>query len=125
MKKIFATLMLMLVGSSAFAVTYVPYNTWTYLPHCGGMTRLVCDDVPQARQRNQCRIEFRNSYNCSQIKMYVTSDFHPGIYSNVMPMSGEFYVDNNKVGVWSDSFRVFLNSGEGSAYDQVRYQFAY
>lgn len=125
MKKIFATLILLVVGSSAFAQTYVPYGQWRSLPHCGGSTRLICEDVSNARANNKCRIEFSSSYNCSQIKMYVGYDFHPTYNTNIMPMAGSFWVDNSKVGSFTDSFRVYLSSGEGTYYDQVTYQFGY
>ncbi|MBL7544720.1 MAG: hypothetical protein JNL11_12965 [Bdellovibrionaceae bacterium] len=116
---------MLVVSSSAFAVVYVPYGQWRSLPYCGGQTRLICDDVPYARSTNSCNIEFRNSYGCSEIKLYVGHDFHPTYNTSVFPMQGSFYVDNSKVNWFSDSFRTYMSSGSGTYYDQVVYQFRY
>src|SRR5450631_3716824 len=69
--KTLLALIIVMAGVAAQADVYVPYGQWTALPHCGGQTRLTCDDVNNARANNQCRIEFSNSYGCNTIKMYV------------------------------------------------------
>ncbi len=112
------------VSLSASAEVYVGYNTWTPLPNCGGLTRLVCDDVARAKQTNRCRIEFQNSYSCSNINLYTSSTYYPRYYTNYEQMAGSFFVDYSKVS-YSDAFYVYMYNNDKSVYEQITYQFAY
>jgi len=133
MKKLFFAMIMAMsaVGTIASAdnITVVPYGRWTPLPHCGGETKLDCENTYAARQQNKCHIYFRNVYNCGNVKLYVGSDFYSNWYeTNSFPIRKEFYVDNTKVNWWGKPyFNVFLSTGGAhpSKYDKVQYQFNY
>ncbi len=125
MKKLLAITVLVLASAAAQADVYVPYGTWTALPNCGGATRLICNGP---RQANACNVEFRNSYNCNTIKLYVGGDFYPTSNTYQDSLKGSFWVDNAKIGWFTASFRAFLdvnNQGTGNTYERITYQFAY
>lgn len=126
MKKIFAALVMSLVGFSAMADVYVPYNQWTYLPHCGGSTRLDCPSERNAKQNDRCEIQFSNSFRCDRIKLYVGSDYYPTSYTSDLRMKGSFYVDYSKINIWGrDSFKVYMYSTDENKYERIHYQFNY
>ncbi|MCK6598660.1 MAG: hypothetical protein L6Q37_09875 [Bdellovibrionaceae bacterium] len=126
MKKILAAVAMSLVGFSAMAEVYVPYNQWTYLPHCGGYTKLVCPDVSNAKQTSQCEIKFSESYNCNRVKLYVGYDYYPKLVTSEVAMQGSFYVDYSKINkLGSDNFRTYMYSTSTDTYEQVYYQFNY
>ncbi|MBL7544907.1 MAG: hypothetical protein JNL11_13905 [Bdellovibrionaceae bacterium] len=126
MKMLLAALVMSVVGFSAMAEVYVPYNRWTYLPHCGGSTRLVCPDQRNAKQNDRCEIQFSNSYRCDRIKLYVGQDYWPTYGTSEHDMRGSFWVDYSKINVWgADNFKVYMHSTSSDLYEQVHYQFNY
>ncbi len=127
MKRIIAGLIATIATSmslSASAEVFVPYGQqWTSLPNCGGYTRLVCDDVANAKYNNRCRIEFNNSYSCPMINLYTNSSYYPKYGTSTQSMQGSFYVDYSKV-FWN-TFYVYMYNADKSSYEQITYQFAY
>lgn len=125
MKNVFIAIM-MLVGVNAMADVYVPYDQWTYLPHCGGEVKLDCPDRRYAKENNQCTIRFSNSYGCNRIKLYTGSDYYPNWSTVDLSMKGTFYVDYMKINVWGrDSFKAYMYSTSSDQYEQVHFQFNY
>ncbi len=126
MKTLLAALLLSVVGVSAMAEVYVPYNQWTYLPHCGGSTKLSCPDMRNAKQADRCEIQFSNSYRCDRIKLYVGQDYYPTYGTSELSMKGRFYVDYSKIRTWgSDSFKTYMYATDSNQYEQVHYHFDY
>ena len=116
---------ILLASIAAKAEVYVGYGQWTNLPNCGGSTRLICDDVNNARQRGLCKIQF-NGVRCQYVKLYVGSDYYPTMNTSNFGIGREFYVDESKFP--GGTFRVFVHDtqyGENTKFEQIRYQFSY
>lgn len=120
MKFFLALVVATLATLSAKADVYVPYGQWTYLPNCGGYTRLNCEGP---RRNNQCNVEFSDSYGCKTIKLYVGTDFYPTSITYTSTLKGKFWVDNAKVGWYTLSFRAYLDNNGGTPYERITYQF--
>lgn len=126
MKSLIAAIVMSLVGLSAMADTYVPYGRWVPLNYCGGETKLDCPSMRGAKESDQCTIQFRGSYVCERVKLYVGSDYYPTYYTSDVRMKGSFYVDYSKINIWGrDSFKIYMYSTDSEKYEQVHYQFNY